>query len=463
METPSSNSPSRGRPGHGPGRGGIPRSGRGAIFANTGRGGTTTPARSTNTRTSDRSPVPQDPVPEEITEAPVETGTREDPGTGDHFGSEFRYRMDQVANALVQVNERLATLEAQMRRGENGSASSDGPGRGESSRRDTLFPGYEEPSPRRETMFTDGSTPASNSRPKMEKPELYDGEYTVIYSYLNWGRAVLRYLRTYRIPRDDYAQYAYTYMGKNVRAWYDNLYSGGDPAWDTLMRDMRDRYLPTDHRIQVQKRFEDVVQIGSLADYVEKFQITLVAVQAAEIKKSDEEVIFQFITGLNRAEDRRSVLEKSPTTINDAYKAVMLIRQSTLLAHKYARTKKSHDSRGFTTQLKMLQGAERTEAMRKGLCIGCGEAGHFIVDCKKTKRRINVLRRPERRRNSTGAARGTKKVRFHHTELSDAEEISDEDPATSSGVDEDEDPEEESEPETEGSENESPGPPREGP
>ena len=101
---------------------------------------------------------------------------------------------------------------------------------------------------RRETIFTEGGTAISPGMPKMEKPGVFDGEYTVLYSVLDWLRTVCRYLKPHDIPKDMYPQYAYAYMGKNVKAWYDARFGEvEDPKWELFELAIIELYLPEDH------------------------------------------------------------------------------------------------------------------------------------------------------------------------------------------------------------------------
>lgn len=277
---------------------------------------------------------------------------------------------------------------------------------------------------RRETIFTEGGTAMSHGKPKMEKPESFNGEYTVLYSVLNWLRAVRRYLKPHNIPKDMYPQYAYTYMGKTVKAWYDAKFAEiEDPHWELFEQAMTERYLPEDHVIQVTKRYEGIIQTGTLTEYVEKWQSLMVAVHAAGISRTEKDHVIQFVTGLTKIEDRKSILDKDPRTLEDVYRAVTKIRHYSLLAHKYARTGDSgYHAREEKRQLKLLQGAEKAQAYRDGRCIGCGKKGHFLVDCDDTKKHLKVLKRFKNAAFQAGAAKtpktGSRKgVRFHHTEI----------------------------------------------
>jgi hypothetical protein len=190
---------------------------------------------------------------------------------------------------------------------------------------------------RRETIFTEGGTAVSPGMPKMEKPETFEGEYTVLYSVLNWLRAVCRYLKPHDIPTDMYPQYAYAYMGKNVKAWYDARFGEvEDPKWELFEQAIIERYLPGDHVIQVTKMYEGIVQTGSLADYVEEWQALMVAVRASGMNRTNQDHVIQFVTGLARVEDRKSILDQDPETLEDTYRAATRIRHYSLLAHDYS-------------------------------------------------------------------------------------------------------------------------------
>lgn len=295
---------------------------------------------------------------------------------------------------------------------------------------------------RRDTMFTEGGTAVSQGKPKMEKPETYNGEYTVLYSVLNWLRSVQKYLKPHNIHTDLYPQYAYTYMGKNVKAWYDARFAVEDPTWKVFSEAIKARYLPEDHDIQVTKRYENIVQTGNLMDYVEKWQSLMVAVTAAGITRTDKDHVIQFITGLSKMEDRKSILDKDPRTLEDVYKAVTKIRHYSLLAHKYSRTEdhgyraregkirseeKKDGTRGWKRKLLLLQGAEKQAAFRDGRCIGCGKKGHFLADCDVAKKHLKVLEQVKkaavRAQASMTPKKGARKgVRFHLTEVEEESE-----------------------------------------
>jgi hypothetical protein len=248
---------------------------------------------------------------------------------------------------------------------------------------------------RRETIFTEGGTAISPGKPKMEKPETFDGEYSVLYSVLNWLRTVRKYLRPHDIPLDMYPAYAYTYMGKSVKAWYDCRFAElEDPSWELFESAITERYLPDDHVIQVTKKYERIIQTGTLEAYVEKWQSLMVAVKAAGIARTDQDHVIQFVTGLAKMEDRKSILDKDPKTLEDVYRAVTKIRHYSLMAHEYQRTgdteseSRSEEGEGGSeiqydsdTELEGSKPETGTEVERKGEKeIG---QGHFCPKKKK--------------------------------------------------------------------------------
>ena len=272
---------------------------------------------------------------------------------------------------------------------------------------------------RRETFVTDGGTIVSPNKPKMEKPETYNGEYTVLYSVLNWLKSVQTYLERHDIPISQYPQYAYAYMGKSVKAWYDGLVGDEENLpWSDFCTAIKERYLPTDHVLQVTKQYENVTQTGTLEDYVEKWQSLMVAVRAAKINRSEEDHVIQFVTGLARLEDRKAILDHDPKTLVECYRHVTTIRHYTLLAHRYDRTGGNPMTQENHDALEILQGAAKTEAFPKGVCIGCGKLDHFLANCPMVQQHLKILKRFEKAANRTSAGTGTTKgtqkgVRFH--------------------------------------------------
>eukprot|EP00961_Rhodomonas_salina_P118186 1590542-Rhodomonas_salina.1 len=95
---------------------------------------------------------------------------------------------------------------------------------------------------------------------------------------------------------------------------------------------MIDWYLPPDHEIRLQLVFERTVQCTTLLEYVEQFQVLDSAVQFSELVITDKNKVLQFIKGLQKNEDRRFILERSPQDLNQVYICVNTLRQSKTLA-----------------------------------------------------------------------------------------------------------------------------------
>ncbi len=117
----------------------------------------------------------------------------------------------------------------------------------------------------------------------------------------------------------------------------------------------------------------------------------MVAVRAAGISLAEKDHVIQFVTGLAKIEDRKSILDKDPQALEEVFQAVTKIHHHSLLAHRAHKCSCTcdpgyHDSVWEEKlQLKMLQGAEKVHVYRDGRCIGCGKMGNFLVSCKETK------------------------------------------------------------------------------
>jgi hypothetical protein len=261
----------------------------------------------------------------------------------------------------------------------------------------------------------------------MEKPEVYNGEYSVEHNVVNWLTTVRKYLEPHNVHRDIWCQYAYTYMGKKVRAWYDSLYGEATPDWATFQVDIRERFLPSDHRIQVLDRFDNIVQTGSLQDYVDRYQHLMVSVKQTGIEKSEEEQMMRFISGLKSAEDRKTILEKGHVLMSDVYKTVMLIKNSSTLAHRLVRERQGRGDEKpsfrdkMKQHLKLLQGPERDRALKEGLCLECGKLGHWRKDCPHigTKKKLKTLKGTGAKKT---AGKSRKFIKLRLTKAGDSED-----------------------------------------
>lgn len=56
-------------------------------------------------------------------------------------------------------------------------------------------------------------------KPKVKEPWVYDGQYTPLKSILSWTLHMERYCFACKVPLDDYAVYAESYMTCPVQKW----------------------------------------------------------------------------------------------------------------------------------------------------------------------------------------------------------------------------------------------------
>ena len=316
--------------------------------------------------------------------------------------------------------------------------------------------------PRRSTIFTEGGTELRTSKPKLDKPTTFNAEYTTDYSVLNWIVTVRKYFETFSITEDDYSKYAYTYMGTTVQSWYNVRFGGRNPTWETLCKALKDRFLPDDHEIMVKNLYENVLQKGSIVRYIERFQEVLVVLQNTGIMKSDKELVIHFISGLKYEEDRRVMLNQALATMEDAYRAANKLRTAKNLS-RYTRSggenlTKPQRFKGVKAGsredaiLNILTGQAKTDALKKGLCLNCGKAGHWMAVCKEPRlNSFDTSRYPGRKKGSTAATKGSssktygkKKTRFHKLEGESENEYEEEDENDPSEKEEGTDSEEES-------------------
>eukprot|EP00966_Prymnesium_polylepis_P132172 3056255-Prymnesium_polylepis.1 len=67
-------------------------------------------------------------------------------------------------------------------------------------------------------------------------------------------------------------------------------------------------------------------------DYVEQFQRIDSAMVLAKVQLSDRRKVLQFVKGIKEVDDRLFILEKKPKNLDEAYKAVLTLRQAKTLA-----------------------------------------------------------------------------------------------------------------------------------
>ena len=290
---------------------------------------------------------------------------------------------------------------------------------------------------RRETVYTEEATGGKPRRPKLKVPETFEGSYDVEYGVANWLISVEKYLQKYPgIETYEYSGYAYTYMGTTVKSWYDSTFEGRDPSWSELRDAMVGRYLPADHRLQVVQTFDGMTQTSTLLDYMEKFQKVLVAMKHACVDRAEEDKILRFIGGLRNEDDRKFLLEKGLSDMQEVYIVVNHLRQARILGRRQNKSdlrdyKKSHKFQKFGGALNKLEGAQRQKAFEKGLCLGCGKSGHWIADCTKTKKKLNSFQGGSKKgnqkpgilkRDGTKKNGPSKKARFHNLEKEEQDE-----------------------------------------
>lgn len=288
------------------------------------------------------------------------------------------------------------------------------------------------------------------SRAKLERPSTFNGEYHELNCVLNWINDVERYFSGTNCPEADQAIYARSYMGATVKAWMDALFpsSGPTPTFPELSEQLKFRYLPPDHKIRVELKFEEVTQGGdSLQRYTERFQVLDTALVTAGVKIENDRKILRYITGLNREEDRRFLLEKGATTLTELYRYVITLRQAKSLASRGSTLKRSERD---GKKLNALSYEERQKAREKGLCLGCGKAGHYINACPAVKKTIKALSGQKARASSKAATAGSRDKRQKLRKLLNKLCLEDEDSATSSNDDDDDDDDKSSASEEEG-------------
>eukprot|EP00961_Rhodomonas_salina_P106255 1430961-Rhodomonas_salina.1 len=107
---------------------------------------------------------------------------------------------------------------------------------------------------------------------------------------------------------------------------------------------MIERYLPPDHEIRLQLVFERTVQHTTLLEYVERFQVLNSAVHFSELVITDRNKVLQFLKGLQKHEDRRFILERNPTDLNQVYNCVNTLQQAKILASTLVSNPRHHSN-----------------------------------------------------------------------------------------------------------------------
>ncbi len=261
---------------------------------------------------------------------------------------------------------------------------------------------------------------------------MFDGRYKEEYNVLNWIMTVERYLYNCNKGEAVFSSYAYTYLDKEVQVWFDHRFlSTPLPPWEEMTAAMIKRYLPQDHSSRLVRKFAGIRQVGSLMQYVDRFQNLLSALGLAGIQKSSTKCIGQFIDGLKEQEDRKTLLLKKPTTMKECYEIVTQIRGA-----KIARPEDPQDhgrrNRRDAKRFNRLEGKARIKAKAEGNCLECGESGHWWRQCPHLKPKAYRLEKTKR----GGPRKHPKK--FHSLETGTPEDQKDS-PAEAEEIQEDAD------------------------
>ncbi len=243
------------------------------------------------------------------------------------------------------------------------------------------------------TYSMTGDDSVSSTKPKLQTPAIFNGEYTEEYCALNWLAQCERYLGQCKVNHAAWADYARSYMGKVAQAWMDAEFGITSPVWDTLSVSMKIRFVPPDHALRVELKFEVLCQgSSSLTAYVESYQKIDAALMYAEASVSNQRKVLRFIKGLSSSQDRRFLLERDPQDLKEVYKGVHILRQAMELSSDHRgfqyrggigakRFKRLEKEKEREKNLMMLQGQAKTKAFKEGRCIGCGKSGHMIAQC----------------------------------------------------------------------------------
>jgi len=241
-------------------------------------------------------------------------------------------------------------------------------------------------------------------RPKYERPKTFNGEYSPTYNLLNWMHSMMNYCNQHKCRDEDVVGLARNYMGPDVQAYLDSKYKGTLPEyWDEVEKALRTRYMPFDHKVRIELRFDGLRQRSTLQAYMDEFQKVDAALSFAGVEIADERKVLIFIRGLRLGEDRRYILQQKCATLDEVYEAVIYLRQSKVLEEGMNRGGKGARGRdrgdheeGQERRLRKLEGEAKRKAWEEGRCLGCGEKGHLIATCPKVRYAKRVLKRLDR-------------------------------------------------------------------
>ena len=232
------------------------------------------------------------------------------------------------------------------------------------------------------------------ARPKLAIPWTFKGSYNELVNVLNWINTVTRYLDQCRVDPEDWSGFARTYMHSRVQARMDVMFPDTlSPPWDELVTELKDQYLPPDHSLRVELKFDSTTQRRGLEEYVERFQAVDAALTLAGVDMSDERKVTRFTRGLKDSEDRLFVLQKRPTNLKEAYQAVVTLRQAHVLCSAPT-TRNKPKERQLRQALRQSEDSlphhRDPKAGRKG-CPGCGATYHTLPQCPKAREAWNTV------------------------------------------------------------------------
>ena len=296
------------------------------------------------------------------------------------------------------------------------------------------------------------------AKAKLERPKFFNGDYSELYNILNWLHSCEQYLDNCWVDEEEYSAYVHSYLGTVVQAWMDSTFppqKGVNIQWETLKKALISRWLPPDHEIRLELRFNRTVQRSTLLEYVERFQVLDAAITFSKLDISDRSKVIQFLKGLTKDEDRYCVLEKAPKNLAECYAHVTNIRSAKTLtatlrsgpsrprSPKHKQRREFH--RSERRELQRLEGKEKQKAWAEGRCLNCGASGHMWATCPKTmSKSLKAFAREVLSTARNGAKEGgegkkkPKRTRLHRMESRDDEGGSGSEEKKEEGDDDDE-------------------------
>ena len=133
------------------------------------------------------------------------------------------------------------------------------------------------------------------------------------------------------------------------------------------------------------------------------------ALDMAGIRKTQTELVRQFIDGLREQDYFITLLTRECKDINTCYSLITLIRGAKTVGYEYdaevgpAQRKNKKDRKRFNR----LEGKAKAAAKKDGNCLECGKKGHWWRNCPDLKPKAYCLNK--KRNFSSKATAGSKK------------------------------------------------------